>query len=124
MVYKYQEKTIKELIEIINKLEEKTDEHYRREIGITYEDNGFEIEIVPIFLEVNGTYYFTKQNSKEYFHEVYRKCDIEYLDRVKFKKDLFLQLNNLLDDIIKDNKERKEFHDILNRELEILNKSL
>ncbi|MBR3208694.1 MAG: hypothetical protein IKF82_00340 [Bacilli bacterium] len=130
MVYKYQKETIDEIKKIVDKLETMTNEHYRVKIGTTIENisefyNGIENEIVPIFMEVNGEYYFTKQNEKErFFGEIYSKCEIEYLDILHLKKDIFLQMNKLLDTIITDNKEREQFHENLNYELKALNKAL
>ena len=125
MVYKYQKETINELKKVVGNLNEKTNEHYRVQIGTTLEDNGFEIEIVPIFLEINGKSNFTKQNEEERFYgNIYRECNLENLKKIYFIKNVFLKLNTLLDKIIKDNKKREEFHEKLNIELKALNNTL
>ena len=126
MAYKYQLETIEELKKAINKIEDLTEEHHRIEIATVIDNNSFEQNNETIFAEINGLSYFTKQSDLDYMmcKDIYRKCEPQYYSRIHFKKNIFLELNNLIDKIIKDNKKRENFHKILNYELKALNETL
>lgn len=116
-MYKYQEKVIDNINDAIDTMEQMTEEHYRIHIGYR-NDN------IPIFVEINGNFRFTQQTQKDEYYEHYSKCELYNHNRIELFEDIFLQLNKLIDKIIKDNKQRKQFYEQLNLELKALNKSL
>lgn len=124
MVYKYQEKTIEQMEEAIEQIEKITKEHYRLHIGYRHTNN-FDEENIPIFLEINGRSNFTQQtNMDSMYDNCYSACNLYYFNRVELFKDVFLDINKLIERVIKDNKKREEFHEELNKELKALNVTL
>lgn len=121
-MYKYQEETIKQLKNAIDNIEEKTEEYYRVKIGTVIDNDTFEAHHLTIFAEINGQSYFTEVDAN--YNDIHRSCHLESYNRIHFDKDIFLKLNQLIDQIFKENKERKEFHERLNLELKGLNKIL
>ena len=59
-MYKYQEETIDNIDDAIEKIEKMTEEHYRIHIGFRH-THDFEDENIPIFVEINGQHRFTQQ---------------------------------------------------------------
>lgn len=122
-MYKYQEEVIDNIDDAIDKMEQMTEEHYRVHIGYR-ETNDFDQENIPIFVEINGDFRFTQQTNMDESYDHYSKCELYNHNRIKLFEDVFLELNKLLDKIIKDNKQRKQFYEQLNVELKAFNKSL
>lgn len=123
MVYKYQEEVLKEVDDAMDKIEKMTEEHYRIHIGFRH-TNEFDQENIPIYAEINGNNRWTEQTILDEQFDSYSRCPILDHNRVEIKNDIFLEINKLIDKIIKDNKERKEFYEKLNIELKALNKTL
>ena len=122
-MYKYQEEVIENIEDAVSKMEEMTEEHYRLHIGYRHTNN-FDEENIPIFVEINGDFRFTQQTNMDTCYDNYSKCEIYNFNRVELFNDIFLDLNKLLDKIIKDNKTREQFYEKLNTELKAFNKSL
>ena len=122
-MYQYQEEVVENIDDAIDKMEQMTEEHYRVHIGYR-ETNDFDQENIPIFVEVNGDFRFTQQTNMDESYDYYSKCELYNHNRIKLFEDVFLELNKLLDKIIKDNKKRKQFYEQLNIELKAFNKSL
>lgn len=122
-MYKYQEEIIEQLEDAIEKLETMTEEHYRLHIGFRHTNN-FDEENIPIYVEINGSSIFTQQTNQDQYYDFYSRCDIYNYNRIELFQDIFLNINNLIDKIIKDNKKREKFYNKLNIELQALNKSL
>lgn len=122
-MYKYQEKVIEELEDAVDKLENMTEELYRIHIGYRH-TNDFDEENIPIFIEINGNFTFSQQTNMDSCLEIYSRCDIYNYNRIELFPDIFLDVNNLIDKIIKDNKKREEFYNKLNIKLQALNESL
>ena len=122
-MYKYQEEIIEQLEDAIEKLETMTEEHYRLHNRIRHTNN-FDEENIPIYVEINGSSIFTQQTNQDQCYDFYSRCDIYNYNRIELFQDIFLNINNLIDKIIKDNKEREKFYNKLNIELQALNKSL
>ena len=123
MVYKYQEEVIENIITAIEKMEEMTEEHYRVHIGFRH-TNRLDEPHIPIYVEVNGDYYFTQQTLMDNLYDGFSKCEIFNYNRVELNQDVFLDLNKLIDKILKDNHKRESFYDKLNKELQSFNIAL
>ena len=121
-MYQYQEEVIDNINDAIDTIEQMTEEHYRVHIG--YRNDELNEQNIPIFVEINGDFRFTQQTQNDEYYEHYSKCELYNHNRIKLFKDIFLRLNKLIDKIIKDNKQRKQFYEQLNAELKALNKSL
>ena len=126
MVYKYQLETIKYLKELSEKLERITEAKMTLKIGY----------IRGEFLNPWGTGYYNDDGNL-YLHINYDDCfsAITEIERVyfsepdpdmyiKFDSDIFLKLNEWIDKIYSNKREREAFHDKLNKELKALNLSL
>ena len=122
-MYKYQEETLAYLEKSKEKLEKLTNSKMSLKIGT----------IRGEYLNASGYYeetrdlYFCINDSNGVFQTVgdagcsYGVNDDDFL---RLDKDIFLKLNKFIDKIYRNKKEREEFHEKLNRELEALNKSL
>ena len=121
-MYKYQEEVIDNIDSAIDTMEQMTEAHYRVHIG--YRNDNLNEQNIPIFVEVNGNFRFTQQTRNDEYYEQYSKCELYNHNRIELFEDIFLELNKLIDKIIKDNEQRKQFYEQLNAELNALNKSL
>lgn len=124
-MYKYQEETLEYLEESKERLEKLTNSKMSLKIGT----------IRGEYLNRSGTryneetrdLYFCINNSNGAFVTVGSmgySYEINDDDFVKLDSNIFIKLNEFIDKIYKNKKEREEFHEKLNRELEALNKSL
>ena len=124
-MYKYQEETLTYLEESKERLEKLTNSKMSLKIGI----------IRGEYLNASGTRYYEEtrdlyfciNNSDGVFMPVGdmgNSFEINDDDFVKLDSNIFIKLNEFIDKIYKNKKEREEFHEKLNRELEALNKSL
>ena len=100
-----------------------TEEHYRLKIGYIHTNNIDEANI-PIFIEINGDYKFSKQNLMDMQYNHHSKCDIYSKDRIELFDDIFLKIVQIIDTIIQDNKKRKKFYQKLELQLKALNTTL
>ena len=124
-MYKYQEETLAHLEKSKERLEKLTNSKMSLRIGI----------IRGEYLNASGTRYY-EETRDLYFcindsNGVFKtvgdiRCSygIDDDDFVRLDSNIFIKLNEFIDKIYKDKKEREEFHERLNRELEALNKSL
>lgn len=122
-MYAYQEEIINNIDDAIYKIEDMTEEHYRIHIGYRH-TNEFENENIPIFVEVNGQFRFTQQTTMDETYDCYSNCELWNFNRIEINDDIFLDINKLIDKVLKDNKKKENFYKILNKKLEILNESL
>lgn len=122
-MYAYQEEIINNIDDAIYKIEEMTEEHYRIHMGYRH-TNEFENENIPIFVEVNGQFRFTQQTTMDETYDCYSNCELWNFNRIEINDDIFLDINKLIDKVLKDNKKRKNFYETLNKKLEVLNESL
>lgn len=122
-MYAYQEEIINNIDDAIYKIEDMTEEHYRIHMGYRH-TNEFENENIPIFVEVNGQFRFTQQTTMDETYDCYSNCELWNFNRIEINDDIFLDINKLIDKILKDNKKRENFYETLNKKLEILNESL
>ena len=124
-MYKYQEETLVHLEESKEKLEKLTDSKMSIKIGI----------IRGEYLNTSGTrqyeerrdLYVCRNDSNGVLQtvgDIGCSYGIDDDDFVRLDSDIFIKLNEFIDKIYKNKKEREEFHERLNRELEALNKSL
>ena len=124
-MYKYQEETLTYLEESKERLEKLTNSKMSLKIGI----------IRGEYLNASGTRYYEEtrdlyfciNNSDGVFMTVGdmgNSFEINDDDFIKLDSNIFIKLNEFIDKIYKNKKEREEFHEKLNRELEALNKSL
>lgn len=122
-MYAYQEEIINNIDDAIYKIEDMTEEHYRIHIGYRH-TNEFENENIPIFVEVNGQFRFTQQTIMDETYDCYSNCELWNFNRIEINDDIFLDINKLIDKVLKDNKKRENFYETLNKKLEVLNESL
>lgn len=122
-MYAYQEEIINNIDDAIYKIEDMTEEHYRIHIGYRH-TNEFENENIPIFVEVNGQFRFTQQTTMDETYDCYSNCELWNFNRIEINDDIFLDINKLIDKVLKDNKKRENFYETLNKKLEVLNESL
>lgn len=122
-MYAYQEEIINNIDDAIYKIEDMTEEHYRIHMGYRH-TNEFENENIPIFVEVNGQFRFTQQTTMDETYDCYSNCELWNFNRIEINDDIFLDINKLIDKVLKDNKKRKNFYETLNKKLEVLNESL
>lgn len=124
-MYKYQEETLAHLEESKERLEKLTNSKMSLRIGI----------IRGEYLNASGTRYYEEardlyfciNDSNGVFKtvgDIGCSYGIDGDDFVRLDSNIFIKLNEFIDKIYKDKKEREEFHERLNRELEALNKSL
>ena len=124
-MYKYQEETLEHLEESKERLEKLTNSKMSLKIGI----------IRGEYLNASGTRYYEEtrdlyfciNDSNGVFQTVGDlgcSYEIDDDDFIKLDSNIFIKLNEFIDKIYKNKKEREEFHEKLNRELEALNKSL
>lgn len=122
-MYAYQEEIINNIDDAIYKIEDMTEEHYRIHMGYRH-TNEFENENIPIFVEVNGQFRFTQQTTMDETYDCYSNCELWNFNRIEINDDIFLDINKLIDKVLKDNKKRENFYETLNKKLEVLNESL
>ena len=122
-MYAYQEEIINNIDDAIYKIEDMTEEHYRIHMGYRH-TNEFENENIPLFVEVNGNFRFTQQTTMDETYDCYSNCELWNFNRIEINDDIFLDINKLIDKVLKDNKKRENFYETLNKKLEILNESL
>ena len=130
-MYEYQKSTIKEIFKAIKKIEEKTLETYTVEIGVAEDEqwNGNEYITYKGTLlartNKNCTFAIKEEDSfVDDFVKTIDNSDIDVIDKVTINDDVFITLNHLLDDVLKDNQKREEFHNKLDIKLQALNESL
>ena len=128
-LYKYQIENLKELDEIADKLCGKTKEKYLIPIGscqFTYfVNNGYNTDNGTLFLGINHEANFIFIDDFTDIEESFNLTQIFNNDiKIKFDKNVFLQINKKIDKIIKDNKERETFHNKLQQQLEAINMAL
>lgn len=122
-MYKYQEKVIDGIDDAVYKIEQMTEEHYELQIGWRHTTD-FEKENIPIFVEINGNSRFTQETAADEFYDCKSRCEIGNYNRIEIFEDVFLDLNKIIDKVLKENKKREEFYEKLSANLEALNKTL
>lgn len=121
-MYKYQEKIIDGIDDAVYKIEQITEEHFRLHMGWRH-TNTFGDRNIPLFVEVNGDFRFTQQTAMDEAHDCYSKCEIYNYNRIEINEDIFLDINKLIDKVLKENTKREEFYNSLNEKLNRLNES-
>lgn len=122
-MYKYQEEIIDNIDDAVYKIEQMTEEHYSIHIGYRH-TNDFEQENIPIFVEVNGDIRFTQQTIEDEMYDCKSRCEIGNYNRIEIFEDIFLDLNKLIDKVLKENKKREEYYEKLGAKLEAINETL
>lgn len=122
-MYKYQEKIIDGIDDAVYKIERMTEEHYELQIGWRH-TNDFEKSSIPIFVEINGNSRFTQETLGDEFYGCKSKCEIGNYNRIELNEEIFLDLNKIIDKVLKENKKREEFYEKLGANLEAFNKTL
>ena len=112
-MYKYQEKIIDGIDDAVYKIEQITEEHHRIHMGWRH-TNEFGNLNIPIFVEVNGNFRFTQQTAMDEAHDCYSKCELYNYNRIEINEDIFLDINKLIDKVLKENAKREEFYNSLN----------
>ena len=124
-MYKYQEETLEYLEETKQRLEKLTDSKMNLKIGIIRGE--YLNKTGTKYIEETRDLYFCINDINGTFQTVGiigNSYEINDDDFVKLDNNIFIKLNEFIDKIYKNKKEREEFHEKLNRELEALNKSL
>lgn len=122
-MYKYQEKVIDGIDDAVYKIEQMTEEYYELQIGWRHTTD-FEKENIPIFVEINGNSRFTQETYADECYDMRSRCEIGNYNRIELFEDIFLDLNKIIDKVLKENAKRKEFYEKLGANLEALNKTL
>lgn len=122
-MYKYQEKVIDSIDDAVYKIEQMTEEHITLHIGWRHTTD-FEKENIPIFVEINGNSRFTQETYVDECYDMRSRCEIGNYNRIELFEDIFLDLNKIIDKVLKENAKRKEFYEKLGANLEALNKTL
>lgn len=128
MVYKYQIETIEYLRNVVGKLENLTEDKMSLKIGyargefLNSSGTSYYLHSGDLYLQINydDCFKIVDDFRTEYFNNV-REDSAKY---IRFDSDIFLKLNEWIDKIYSDKKEREEFYERLNQELKALNKSL
>lgn len=129
-LYKYQIETLQELDKIPEKLETRTNEKYliliSDDVKYTYFNmNNYITVSSKLYLAVNAEDNFIIIDDLCGDKELFNLTQILNNDiKIKFNKNVFLNINKTIDRIIKDNAAREAFHEKLNYELQALNKNL
>lgn len=124
-MYKYQEETLAYLEETKERLEKLTESKMSLKIGIIRGE--YLNKTGTKYIEETRDLYFCINDINGTFQTVGiigRSYEINDDDFIKLDSNLFIKLNKFIDKIYKNKKEREEFYERLNRELEALNKSL
>lgn len=122
-MYKYQEKVIDGIDDAVYKIEQMTEEHIILQIGWRHTTD-FEKENIPLFVEINGNSRFTQETYADECYDMKSRCEIGNYNRIEIFEDVFLDLNKIIDKVLKENKKREEFYEKLSANLEALNKTL
>lgn len=122
-MYKYQETVIDSIDDAVYKIEQMTEENYVIQIGWRHTTD-FEKEDVPIFVEINGDSRFAQETVADEFYGMRSRCEIGNYNRIELFEDIFLDLNKIIDKVLKENAKRKKFYEKLGANLEALNKTL
>lgn len=124
-MYKYQEETLAYLEETKERLEKLTESKISLKIGTIRGE--YLNKTGTKYIEETRDLYFCINDINGTFQTVGiigRSYEINDDDFIKLDSNLFIKLNKFIDKIYKNKKEREEFYERLNRELEALNKSL
>ena len=129
-MYKYQQETINAIIETAENMENVTDEQKTIKIGFIRDkrwidgwNGGWKTYTGDLYVAINKTYrFYVKDEFDNFFFE---KMDIIDEDAyISIEQNIFLKLNKWIDNIYKNERQRKAFHEELNLQLNALNKSL
>lgn len=122
-MYKYQEEIINNIDDAVYKIEQMTEEHYVIHIGYRHTTD-MEKENIPIFVEINGDNRFSQETIVDEMYDCKSRCEIGNYNRIEIFEDVFLDLNKLIDKVLKDNKKREEYYEKLGAKLEAINETL
>ena len=137
MVYKYQEKTIEEIEKAATTIENLTDDRFDIKIGSFrgYIDHGdgwirrWKFHKGDLYVRVNFDDRFKIKEQDDFglneLGNVYiNNGDWSNKAKITIDENIFLKFNEIIGKVYKDNREREAFYTKLNKELEILNKTL
>lgn len=124
-MYKYQEETLAHLEESKERLEKLTNSKMSLKIG-TIRGEYLNASGTRYYEETRELYFCINCNEGAFMTVGDLGCSFEINDDdfVRLDSNIFIKLNEFIDKIYKNKKEREEFHEKLNKELEALNKSL
>ena len=136
MVYKYQEKTIEEIEKVAENIENLTDDRLDIKIG-TFTGNidhgdgwvrRWKFHRGDLYVRINFNDRFKIKGKDDFglneLGNVYiNNGDWSDKAKITINENIFLKFNKVIDKIYKDNKERKAFHEQLDKELKALNKT-
>lgn len=127
-MFKYQKETIKEIIKVAENLEKITDKKYRIKIGYIRDfrwiegwNGGWKEYSGDLYLRLNSTRFGVEDDYDSFYVEEFNIIDEDAY--IKIDKNIFLNLNNWIEKVFKEEKKRKEFHEKLNKELKCINKT-
>ena len=124
-MYKYQKESIEYLNEVAERLEKLTEDKMSLKIGFGKDEflnshgTGYFKDSGYFYLLVNHDDRFELSGDDSYYFDY--PSDEMY---IKFDKNIFLKLNDFIEKIYTEKREREAFHERLNKELEALTKSL
>lgn len=130
MVYKYQLETLEQLENVRENLEPLTEDRMSLKIGqirdewLNSSGTSYYEETRDLYLCLNHESGYTVTTFKS-VGEVRSSYGIDEKNAtIWFNEDLFLKINEWIDTIYKNKREREQFHERLNAELKALNKTL
>lgn len=125
-MYKYQKETINKILETFELLEGKTEARKSLKIGFIRDEFWTGNEWVEhsghLRVKLNSKHRFVLFDSNTDFYKALDEVDDDAY--VRIDSNVFLKLNDFIDEVYKEKREREGFHERLNKELEALNKAL
>lgn len=129
-MFKYQSQMIENIKETAEFLEDVTDKQKTIKIGYIRDtryingwNGGWEEYTGDLYLSINKTYrFYVKDEYDAFFIEKFDGIDEDAY--VHIDKDIFLKLNEWIESIYADERQRKAFYEELNLQLKALNKTL
>lgn len=125
-MFKYQIETMEQMYDMCEKLENVTDKRIKLKIGWC---RGSFLNTRYEWVEKKGDLYIALNRSRVLLIDDFGFIleEMDKLDEdmyVKLDKDVWLKINEWIDNIYEDNRARRLFHEELNVQLEALNKAL
>ena len=129
MVYKYQKETIEYLKETVERLETLTEKRMSLKIGYMRDEfwngsNWYELR-GDLYLRINSDTKFSLEEREDDYLEFFKEIgNIDDCSYVEFDENILLNINEFIEKIYEEKKEREEFHRRLNSKLKCLNECL
>lgn len=130
MVYKYVVENLRHIENVVEQLNEITEERVKVKIGYI---RGIDYWNGQNYISKSGDLYLRLNRDEPFYVDVDGLFDYIILDTsdivednayVKLDKNVFDKINDLISKVYQDNRERKAFHEELEKQLKAINKTL